>query len=262
LGDRLPLSFVDEQKRKRIIRAFAGLVLKQGYEATKISDIVKRAGVARKTLYDNFEGKDALAEALIAKRCPNGFDFDMNDGLTILAIDLAARMEVSGRSAALGEIEGAREMLHALPGSLPKELGEPSDENLVCSLPPGRHGLPREFVHSNQRHRLLLGAALAIAERGYNATTVANITKAASVSRRTFYEHFDDKWAVGQALASESASSMPALVSWSGLSIFAVEVIAAGVTSEVGAARKVQVAELFLKAFAESLGEKRLAVAA
>jgi len=38
--------------------AIADLTAEHGYEATKIGDIVKRAGVARKTLYDNFEGKE------------------------------------------------------------------------------------------------------------------------------------------------------------------------------------------------------------
>jgi AcrR family transcriptional regulator len=38
--------------------AIAELTAEQGYEATKIADIVARAGVARKTLYDNFEGKE------------------------------------------------------------------------------------------------------------------------------------------------------------------------------------------------------------
>ena len=33
---------------------------RKGYEATKIADIVRRAGVARKTLYDNFDGKEDL----------------------------------------------------------------------------------------------------------------------------------------------------------------------------------------------------------
>lgn len=40
--------------------AVAELTAEQGYEATKISDIVRRAGVARKTLYDNFEGKEEV----------------------------------------------------------------------------------------------------------------------------------------------------------------------------------------------------------
>ncbi len=62
-------------------------------------------------------------------------------------------------------------------------------------LPAGRHGLPREFVAQNQRERIITALVDTVAERGYNATTVANITKAAGVSRRTFYEHFADKGA-------------------------------------------------------------------
>jgi AcrR family transcriptional regulator len=60
-------------------------------------------------------------------------------------------------------------------------------------LPPGRHGLPRAFVAENQRERLLNGVVEAVAEHGYNATTISRITIAAGISRRTFYEHFEDK---------------------------------------------------------------------
>lgn len=60
-------------------------------------------------------------------------------------------------------------------------------------LPPGRHGLPRGFVAENQRERLLNGVVEAVAEHGYNATTIARITAAAKISRRTFYEHFEGK---------------------------------------------------------------------
>ena len=60
-------------------------------------------------------------------------------------------------------------------------------------LPAGRHGLPREFIVQNQRERIITALVDTVAEHGYNATTVAHITKAASVSRRTFYEHFADK---------------------------------------------------------------------
>ncbi len=60
-------------------------------------------------------------------------------------------------------------------------------------LPPGRHGLPREFVAENQRERLLNGVVEAVAEHGYNATTIGAITEASKISRRTFYEHFRDK---------------------------------------------------------------------
>jgi AcrR family transcriptional regulator len=60
-------------------------------------------------------------------------------------------------------------------------------------LPPGRHGLPRAFVAENQRERLLNGVVEAVAEHGYNATTIARIAAAAKISRRTFYEYFEGK---------------------------------------------------------------------
>jgi AcrR family transcriptional regulator len=63
----------------------------------------------------------------------------------------------------------------------------------LSRLPPGRHGLPRDFVVHNQRERLIAGLAEAVAEKGYGGTTIADITRHAAVSRRTFYEHFDGK---------------------------------------------------------------------
>jgi AcrR family transcriptional regulator len=56
----LPREFVAVRKRRRIMDAMAELSAEQGYEATKIADIVRRAGVARKTLYDNFDGKEEV----------------------------------------------------------------------------------------------------------------------------------------------------------------------------------------------------------
>ncbi|WP_200961173.1 TetR/AcrR family transcriptional regulator [Acidovorax sp. Root217] len=43
------------------------------------------------------------------------------------------------------------------------------------------------------RSRLLEGMARAVAVRGYADTTIADIVREASVSRRTFYENFADK---------------------------------------------------------------------
>jgi AcrR family transcriptional regulator len=56
----LPREFIAAHKRRRMTDAIASLCAEQGYEATKIADIVSRAGVARKTLYDNFDGKEDL----------------------------------------------------------------------------------------------------------------------------------------------------------------------------------------------------------
>lgn len=61
----LPKEFVASHKRRRMMDAVAELTAEGGYEATKIADIVRRAGVARKTLYDNFDGKEDLFLAAV-----------------------------------------------------------------------------------------------------------------------------------------------------------------------------------------------------
>lgn len=63
----------------------------------------------------------------------------------------------------------------------------------LARLPPGRHGLPREFVARNQRDRLAAGMIAVVAERGLNEATIADVCAAAGVSRRTFYTYFSSK---------------------------------------------------------------------
>jgi AcrR family transcriptional regulator len=66
-------------------------------------------------------------------------------------------------------------------------------EEELGPLPAGRHGFSREQVAHNQYERLIAGFASAVAEHGYNAVTIAHITKAAAVSRRVFYANFESK---------------------------------------------------------------------
>jgi AcrR family transcriptional regulator len=70
----------------------------------------------------------------------------------------------------------------------PTEKGRRPDQ-----LPPGRHGLSPEFVAESQRTRMLTGAIEAVAELGYESTRVTDIIARAGVSRKTFYDHFDEK---------------------------------------------------------------------
>jgi len=60
-------------------------------------------------------------------------------------------------------------------------------------VPPGRHELPREFIVQHQRDRITKALAEVVAERGYRATTVADIVKAARIARNTFYDNFSSK---------------------------------------------------------------------
>ena len=60
-------------------------------------------------------------------------------------------------------------------------------------LPRGPHNLTRDDVLSSQRRRMLDAVAESVADKGYATTTVGDVVSAAGVSRKTFYEHFDDK---------------------------------------------------------------------
>jgi AcrR family transcriptional regulator len=60
-------------------------------------------------------------------------------------------------------------------------------------LPRGRHGLPRAFVVSNQRERIIDALAVVCAAKGYSAATVEDVIAQAGVSRRTFYDLFSSK---------------------------------------------------------------------
>ena len=66
-------------------------------------------------------------------------------------------------------------------------------EGAVERLPSGRHGLPREVVVRSQRERLLRGILASVAEKGYTATSVADVIARAGVSRTTFYEFWRNK---------------------------------------------------------------------
>lgn len=78
------------------------------------------------------------------------------------------------------------------PVSEPEQQPGDGGEELP-RLPPGRHGLSREFVTQNQRDRLAAGIIAVVAEHGYHETTITQIAAAAGVSRRTFYGYFASK---------------------------------------------------------------------
>ena len=107
---RSPREFVAGHKRRRIMDAIAELTAEQGYDATKIGDIVRRAGVARKTLYDNFEGKE---EVFLA-----AFDAAGRRGPARGSKKTAPRPRAAGRS-------GSR------PASPPSSASSPSSPTLA-----------------------------------------------------------------------------------------------------------------------------------
>ncbi len=88
----------------------------------------------------------------------------------------------------------------------------------------GSDGLPREHVTEIQRVRILTAMADVCAERGVGAASVAHIVSRAGVSRRTFYDLFEDREdcflaAFDESLAQAALTVVPAYegqVGWRG----------------------------------------------
>ena len=79
----------------------------------------------------------------------------------------------------------------------------------------GSDGLPREHVTEIQRVRILAAMDDVAAERGAGAASVAHIVARAGVSRRTFYDLFEDREdcflaAFDEAVAQAARSVLPA----------------------------------------------------
>lgn len=80
------------------------------------------------------------------------------------------------------------------PPSKAATSGSPSAPLLAPSAVAARGpGVSREQAAANQRHRILYAAAQLAERKGYNATTIADITRLAGVDGRAFYAAFADK---------------------------------------------------------------------
>jgi AcrR family transcriptional regulator len=73
------------------------------------------------------------------------------------------------------------------------ETPEKPGRRAAHQLPPGRHGLSRQYVKANQRQRILDAVADVVSFVGYQAMSVEDVIATAGVSRRTFYDHFASK---------------------------------------------------------------------
>src|SRR5207249_5651574 len=117
--------------------------------------------------------------------------FDVNGGLQGELRDVAARTG-SGR---LSEAEEFRSDPARGGAVRARPTGGGSDER-YRRLPTGAHGLAREEVQHDQRERLQRAMMELIAERGYQAVRILDLTQLAHVSRPTFYELYPDKEAL------------------------------------------------------------------
>jgi AcrR family transcriptional regulator len=58
---------------------------------------------------------------------------------------------------------------------------------------PGQEPLSRKFIAEHQRLRIISALVQETSEKGFRATTVADIVKRAGIARKTFYENFSSK---------------------------------------------------------------------
>src|SRR5688572_33254182 len=70
---------------------------------------------------------------------------------------------------------------------------EATTQDIPRRLPRGTHGLDAGVVAASQRARLLEAVGAAVAEKGYASATIDDVVRGASVSKKTFYDHFRDK---------------------------------------------------------------------
>jgi AcrR family transcriptional regulator len=79
-------------------------------------------------------------------------------------------------------------------------------------LRPGPNGLPRGQVSEIQRSRMLTAAAKAVEEVGYARLTVAQVIARARVSRKTFYDLFEDREDCFLAVFDQAVDQLSTLV--------------------------------------------------
>jgi AcrR family transcriptional regulator len=202
---KLSADFIAASCRNRILTGLASAIVASSYDESSIADIVRAAGCARKTFYRTFGSKRRAAIELLTDVCPPlGKEYadkdPASDALALLAVEITALFKVGRADKALSDIDRYGAVVEGL-GQREIPEGDRSQGNpLNQALPPGRSHLSRDFVAANHRHRLLLAAADVVAECGYARTTVGHIVRLASVSRRSFYDHFETKDGIGAAL--------------------------------------------------------------
>jgi AcrR family transcriptional regulator len=272
----------DRSQRERLFGAMVALSSEKGYEATKIADLVKVAGVSRAAFYEHFKDKkecllgavDALVEPTIkameeAEDAPTGEArvrqaVEAFMGLVAAQpaasrmcfmevyaagpegeepvermIDLFVRFGVSQ----LNEIPGRKgtppQMVRAMLGGLQKVIHKRLYSDEAKELPklaesiadwglsyppppaplegPKRRGRKAKTFAERQAvahppERVLRALAAIVSEKGYHATTVAEVVERAGTSQRVFYGHFENKEEAFLAALDSGSAQMLSLV--------------------------------------------------
>ncbi len=134
------------QQRDALLTSFHRLLTERGYEAVTLADVAAGAGVARPTVYNYFEDKEALLLALIDR-------------------DVGALVE-----RATAQVRDAPTATEAMSRYIAAQIGEfarndVASHDLVGQLgPAGAAGLRRHLEPLNQLHREILRRGVASGE--------------------------------------------------------------------------------------------------
>ena len=250
-------------QRERLFGAMVALSSEKGYEATKIGDLAKMAGVSRAAFYDHFKDKKecllAAVEALVeptiafmerAEDAPTGearvrqaveafmglvakqpaaskmcfievyAAGEEGEAEVERILDLFEHFGVSQLNDIPGHKGTPAQMVRAMlgglqkvihkrlysdeAGQLPRIAEQIADWGLSYPPPPGplegpkrRGRKARPFAErqaiAHPPERVLRALAAIVAEKGYTATTVAEVVERAGTSQRVFYGHFENK---------------------------------------------------------------------
>ena len=272
----------ERSQRERLFGAMVALSSEKGYEATKIGDLAKVAGVSRAAFYDHFKDKqECLLEAVAALVEPTIALIERSEDAGTGEARVRQAMEaffglIANQPAAskmcfievyaagaegeaeierlldiferfgvsqLNQIPGRKgmppQMARAILGGLQKVIHKRlySDEadqlpriaediaNWGLSYPPppgpleaprrrGRKARPfaeRQAI-AHPPERVLRALAAIVAEKGYQATTVAEVVERAGTSQRVFYGHFENKEEAFLAALDSGSAQMLGLV--------------------------------------------------
>ena len=104
--------------------------------------------------------------------------------------------ELQDWAASYGRPRARRRWQSLQPGtelSRSEHVPEVPVQRMPGVLPPGRPRISEQEIAENHRLRILYATARLAEEKGYTATTVAEITRLARIDGRNFYRHFSDK---------------------------------------------------------------------
>ncbi len=191
--------------------------------ATFVRVVVAQPAAARTCLVESYAAGDAGMEPVQQK-------FDR-----IVALAHGAAEQIPGRAGlprelVRGIIAGIFQVIYErllarregeLPGLVPQlwdwAMGFPPPPRPLRR--PGRLMVAKPvypappFASYSPEQRIIRGFAAAVADKGYPATTIADVAAAASISQTTFYEYFDGKAdAVAAALDSSGAQLIAAVM--------------------------------------------------